>query len=231
MTDFCSIYAEHAGEYEALIAREDYRGNLLPALQALHSLYDAEVVEFGAGTGRLTRLLAPLARHVRAFDSSPAMIGVARRLVAEDGYSNVELGVADNHALPVETASADLALAGWTFGHNVGWYPDAWREVIGAMLAEMRRVTRPGGMMIVLETQGTGHETPAPPPALVPYYDMLAAQGFGATWIRTDFRFETLDEAERLTRFFFGDTLADEVVRRKWITLPGCTGLWWRECA
>lgn len=60
---------------------------------------------------------------------------------------------------------------------------------------------------------------------------MLAAQRFGATWIRTDYRFESLDEAERLTRFFFGGALADEVVRRKWITLPECTGLWWCELA
>ncbi|MCC7207638.1 MAG: class I SAM-dependent methyltransferase, partial [Anaerolineae bacterium] len=54
---------------------------------------------------------------------------------------------------------------------------------------------------------------------------------FGSTWVRTDYRFASLAEAERLTRFFFGDALADEVVRRKWVTLPECTGLWWLERA
>jgi ubiquinone/menaquinone biosynthesis C-methylase UbiE len=232
MTDFHTIYARHAEQYEALVAREDYRGNLLPALQAIYPLYDIDAVEFGAGTGRLTRLLAPLVRTIRAFDSSPAMLDVARALLeTQTPMPNWTLGVADNRALPVPDASADLAIAGWTFGHSVGWHPDSWSELIGAMIAEMWRVTRPGGMLIVIETLGTGQEAPAPPPALQGYYAMLEAQGFGMTWIRTDYRFESLTEAEVLTRFFFGEELAAQVVERGWQVLPECTGLWWQERA
>ncbi|GEM_PF-6658666 len=31
-------------------------------------------------------------------------------------------------------------------------------------------------------------------------------------------------------RFFFGDDLADRILRDRLIILPECTGIWWREC-
>jgi hypothetical protein len=38
-----------------------------------------------------------------------------------------------------------------------------------------------------------------------------------------------LDEALELSRFFFGDELADRVERNRWVILPECTGVWWRN--
>jgi hypothetical protein len=51
--------------------------------------------------------------------------------------------------------------------------------------------------------------------------------GFASTWIRTDYRFESLSEAQEATQFFFGDELADQIARENWVILPECTGLWW----
>ena len=83
--------------------------------------------------------------------------------------------------------------------------------------------------IIMLETLGTGRETPQPPNSvLAEYYRWLEHdQGFSAQWIRTDYRFESLDEAVQLTRFFFGDELATTVAAKKWTILPECTGIWW----
>jgi hypothetical protein len=94
----------------------------------------------------------------------------------------------------------------------------------------MKRVLRPGGAIIILETLGTGRETPQPPaPALAAYYDWLENEhGFNHTWIRTDYRFASVDEAEALTRFFFGDNLAGRIRRDNLTILPECTGIWWR---
>jgi hypothetical protein len=36
-----------------------------------------------------------------------------------------------------------------------------------------------------------------------------------------------LSEAEKLTRFFFGEELARAVRWNNWIILPECTGIWW----
>jgi hypothetical protein len=36
-------------------------------------------------------------------------------------------------------------------------------------------------------------------------------------------------EAEQLTRFFFGDELADQVAFNNIVALPECAGVWWRK--
>ncbi|MCA9969073.1 MAG: hypothetical protein KC425_02605, partial [Anaerolineales bacterium] len=73
-----TLYTNHADLYAQLVAHEDVNGRLLPALQAVHPLRGAAVVEFGAGTGRVTRLLAPLAARLYAFDVTAARLRAAQ---------------------------------------------------------------------------------------------------------------------------------------------------------
>ena len=227
---FQEIYATKAAQYDAMVNREDYEGHLLPALEDIRPLAGLDLVEFGAGTGRLTRLLVPVVQTIRAFDAAASMLEVARPTLEVTGATNWILHVAPNDHLPVPDDSADLAIAGWSFGHATGWYPETWREEIGHALDEMQRVLQPGGTAIILETMGTGSESPAPPAqALADYYQWLEIMhGFNSTWIRTDYEFASVPEAEELTRFFFGDVLADRIVRERLLVLPECTGLWWR---
>ena len=65
MPDFKAIYAHHADQYDQLVAREDYQQNIIRALRQIRPLDGLDVVELGAGTGRLTRMLTPLARGIR----------------------------------------------------------------------------------------------------------------------------------------------------------------------
>jgi ubiquinone/menaquinone biosynthesis C-methylase UbiE len=228
MPDVHDVYARHAGQYDRLVRREDFQGHLLPALQAIRSLDGLEVVELGAGTGRLTFLLAPLSRSIWALDASRHMLAHAlksRGLRAR----NVHLAVADHRALPVVTASADLAIAGWSLCYLVVDRPFDWHAQLRRGLFEMRRVLRPGGTIVVLETLGTGYETPQRVGLLADYYGFLEQEGWHSSWIRTDYRFESLAEAEVLVRFFFGANLAAQVVERGSVILPECTGLWWRH--
>lgn len=230
MPTFEEIYAHHAEAYDALVRCEDHEGHLLPALAAVAPLKGAAVVEFGAGTGRLTRLLAPEVSSIRAFDASAPMLSVAERHLAASELRNWELGVADNKRIPVNDGSADIAIAGWTFGHALDWFSASWRDEIGAAIDEMARVLRPDGTAIILETMTTGSATPAPPtPGLAAYYEWLETErGFQATIVRTDYRFADLDEAVRLTRFFFGDEFAARVRRAGSVVVPENTGIWWR---
>ncbi len=227
---FETIYASKADQYEALIQREDFEGNILKTLQQIRPLAGIDVVEFGAGTGRLTLMLAPLVKRLRAFEGSQHMLDVALGKLKATGLHNWHAQVADNRMIPAETASADLAIQGWSFGHFCGWYPDSWREEAGKAINEMKRLLRPGGTIIMLETMGTGRETPFPPtPGLADFYAWLEGDhGFQNINIRTDYKFTSLGEAEQLTRFFFGDALADEVVHKNWVILPECTGVWWK---
>jgi ubiquinone/menaquinone biosynthesis C-methylase UbiE len=231
MPTFEEIYAQHAAQYDALVAREDYQGNILRTLQEIHPLAGADVVEFGAGTGRLTRLLAPVVRSIRAYDQSAHMLSVAETTLKATGATNWRLEAADNRALPVESASADMSIAGWSFGHATVWNEAAWRADVEAAVDEMLRVVRPGGVAVILETMGTGSDTPQPPTQmLADYYAYLERErGFSATAIRTDYQFASLDEAVGLTTFFFGDQMGERVQREGLVTLPECTGVWWRR--
>jgi ubiquinone/menaquinone biosynthesis C-methylase UbiE len=240
MPDYQAIYHRHADQYELLVSREDRDGNLPRALNGIRPLAGLDVVEFGAGTGRVTRLMAPLSRRVYAFDAAEPMLRVAAERLPEGRAPSGQeplrdkgwlAAAADHRALPLPAGVADLAVAGWTFSHFTGWYPDRWRVEIGRALAEVVRVLRPGGTAIIIETLGTGQAIPSPPhEALAAYYAWLEEEhGYRRTWVRTDFRFRSRGEAERLLRFFF-DELYDESLagREDLVDLPECTGLWWR---
>ncbi len=231
MIDYRRIYSQEAAKYDLLVTREDYCCHIRPAIAAIRPLEGLEVIELGAGTGRLTRLLAADVGMIAAFDISHHMLGVARSRLVRGGWHNWTLSVADNRQLPVRSAVADMAIAGWTLGHFTGWYGNNWQEEIDRAVNEMVRVLRPGGMLIILETLGTGRETPLPPTqGLADYYDYLeSSQGFYSTWIRTDYRFGSLEEAEELTRFFFGRELADWLGKERNLILPECTGIWWKS--
>lgn len=227
---FQDIYRRHAALYDRMVCCEDYEGNILPALQSIRALDGLDVVEFGAGTGRLTRLLLPCVRLVCAFDISPHMLETARPSLERLG-THWTLAVADNRAMPVERGTADMTIAGWSFGHGTAWYGDSWLDEIGRMVDELLRVLKPDGTAIVIETMGTGNEVPAPPgERLAAYYHWLETRrGFSCTWIRTDYQFTSVEEADTLTRFFFGDTLGDRIVREQMTVLPECTGIWWKH--
>ena len=225
------IYAGEAERYDRLVAAEDWQGNLLPAIGGIAPLADAEIVEFGAGTGRLTRLMAPHAAALRAFDRSRHMLQVARRHLSRTSHSNWTLTVADNRAIPLRNGAADLAIAGWTFGHNTVWNETGWRADVAAAVGEMLRLLRPGGTAIILETLGTGRETPHPPTTgLANFYRWLEAErGFARHWLRTDFRFASHEQARELLGLFFGAEMVAQVRPGEPALLPECTGIWWRR--
>jgi ubiquinone/menaquinone biosynthesis C-methylase UbiE len=230
MSDFKAIYSSHEGaeRYDLLVSREDYQGNLLRAIRQIHPLSNSRLAEMGAGTGRITTQLAPFADHLYVYDNAPAMLALAKAKIADSYYRNCTFDLADNNALPLADASVDVCLAGWSIGHNVGWYPDQWQAQVASVLAEMRRVTKPQGSFIIIETLGTGHQQPTPPPSLHGYYAMLNQAGFAQTSIRTDYQFDSLAEAEALASFFFGEDLALQVRQNQWQILPECTGIWWQ---
>jgi ubiquinone/menaquinone biosynthesis C-methylase UbiE len=230
MTDFKRIYREDAEKYERLVSREDYQGHIEKALKQIRPFDNLKILELGAGTGRLTCLLAPWVNNIIACDFSPHMLSVARAKLNDSGQKNWHILAADNESLPLVAQSADVTIAGWSLGHSVGWYPEYWRDVIGRTLAEMERVLQPKGTIIILETLGTFQEEPRPPaPGLAQYYRWLEDEhAFSSTWIRTDYRFASIQEAIELIGFFFGSELAAAVQANDRLIVPECTGIWWR---
>ena len=85
MADFHTIYREYAREYEAMVSVEDLAGNVPALIRSVCPLAGKAVLDIGAGTGRLTMLLAPEAAQVIAVDRAPAMLEITAERAAKAG--------------------------------------------------------------------------------------------------------------------------------------------------
>jgi ubiquinone/menaquinone biosynthesis C-methylase UbiE len=100
----------------------------------------ATVLELGAGTGKLTRVLLDLGHDVHATDPDPAMLAVL-----EARLPHVRTAVASAEDVPLPDASVDVVIAAQAFH---------WFDVERA-LPELARVLRPGGRICLLWNQRT----------------------------------------------------------------------------
>lgn len=133
----------------------DY-ARLLPDTRAEHTLdlamIDAfvavvgggRVLDAGCGAGRMTRHLAALGVVVEGVDLSPGMIEEARATQPGARFTEASL--------------ADLPFPDDTFAGALAWYstihlPASW---LGTALAELVRVVRPGGHLLLGFQSGTG---------------------------------------------------------------------------
>jgi len=104
-----------------------------------------EVVEIGAGTGRIAIPLAAAGHRVVAVDRMPEMLAALTAKLAR-GPAEVAARIAvrrgDTHALPVDADSVPLVIAPF----NVWMHLYTWDALLAA-LREARRVLRPGGQL------------------------------------------------------------------------------------
>lgn len=221
------VYESRADLYDRLVTAEDCDGRLPATLTELASFAGARVVDVGAGTGRMARIALGLgARHVTLVEPARAMLAVARRRLPAGEAEFIE---APASAMPLCDASFDIATVGWVFGHLRHWFENDWRARIHAALGEVRRVVRPGGTLILLETMGTRAPTPGPPNAeLAEYYGWLERDGgFGAPRvIRTDYRFESVADAGEVLSGFFGEPMGERVRRAGQTRVEESTAIW-----
>src|SRR5215216_4984634 len=106
MPDYQAIYRNQAAQYELMVSREDYQGKLLPALNAVCPLDGLDIVELGAGTGRLTKQIAPLAGSLVALDVSEHMLDLLHEKLPQ-----IKVTTADNRSIPLVSGMADVAIA------------------------------------------------------------------------------------------------------------------------
>jgi ubiquinone/menaquinone biosynthesis C-methylase UbiE len=102
------------------------------------------VLEVAVGTGRNLPLYPP-GVTITGVELSPAMLALARRRAADHGVE-ADLREADAQALPFDDASFDTAVCTLSLCTIPG---------PAATIAEMRRVLRPGGLLLLLDHIGS----------------------------------------------------------------------------
>jgi len=128
------MYESYVGRWSRQVAREFLAWLDLPA--------DADWLDVGCGTGALTQTILAVAHpaSVRGIDRSPDFIEFARLHTADPRAS---FAVGDAQALPEPDAVADVVVSGLA----LNFVPQPELAV-----AELARVTRPGGWVEFIES-------------------------------------------------------------------------------
>lgn len=227
MPNHNEIYRNQAEMYERMISKQPALADKINEIRAYRGL---DVVDLGAGSGRLSSFIAPEAKSLMSTDASRSMLDVLERKLSALNLNNWSTVVADHRSLPIKTATKDLVVSGWSICYLTNSDQPDWQSNLRTILSEIRRILRPNGTIIIFETMGTGTEEPNPPAFLTPYYRSLVEEyDFSHQWIRADYNFADLGEAKELIGFFFGDEMANKVHHNNWITVPECAGIWWKH--
>ncbi len=109
---------------------------------------DMTVLDVGTGTGYLAGMMAPLVGKMIGVDCTPAMLARAGEKMAQAGYQHVFLREGMAEHLPLATGSVDVAMCHMLMHHVVS---------PRTALAELRRVVRPGGYVLIIDAHTHKH--------------------------------------------------------------------------
>jgi len=147
------------------------------------------VLDVGTGTGRFALMAAELATAVVALDVSRSMILTAQAKLAHDRtWKKVPMALGSGSSLPFANATFDVVIAVKVLSHF---------EDIDPFVAEMSRVLRPGGR-VILDV----------PHQLASVYERFIRRGsiqscrdyfHAVTEIRSEFKRHSLSLARRVT--------------------------------
>lgn len=111
-------------------------------IRMTHATRNDEVLDVACGPGLVACAFAPLVRHVTGIDITPGMIEQARAAQTEKGLTNLTWVVGPACPLPFLDGSFSIVLTRYSFHHFL--HPEE-------VLAEMIRVCKPGGRILVAD--------------------------------------------------------------------------------
>lgn len=135
------FFDRHARQWDelarTLLPVPEYRQQLLRQVPE-----GTSVLEIGIGTGGLLTELAERSSTVIGVDHSPAMLEEARRRLTGAGSGDIELRLGEMTHLPLSDGSVGCVVANMVLHHAAD---------PSAVLAEIRRVLVPGGLLILAD--------------------------------------------------------------------------------
>ena len=142
MTVYTHGYHESVLRSHRWRTAENSAAYLLPKLRREDTLLDV-----GAGAGTITADFAGLVTKVTATEIGTAELELARTTATERGVANIDFQVADVHALPFADDTFDVTHAHQVLQHIA--------DPVQA-IREMARVTKPGGIVAVRDSDYSG---------------------------------------------------------------------------
>lgn len=173
-----AVFDANAAGYDAHVDSHEWLAGIASLRRSLIGSLAGSVLEVGAGTGRNVDAYSGAAvKRVVLMDFAPSALAVARgkvvaRAAREVRMPRFELVCGDAEALPYPPASFDAAVD--TFGLCSYQRPER-------VLAELARVVKPGGRVVLLEH---GRSTWAPVQALLERTAAGHVARHGCDWSR-----------------------------------------------
>jgi ubiquinone/menaquinone biosynthesis C-methylase UbiE len=208
--------ADDPDRYDLENAAIDPDGTLDAALRDVAPWAGRDVLDLGCGSGYWLPGYARTAASVVGVEPDPTLLDRAR---ARDRRVRVEPGSAEH--IPLPDASVDVAHARFAY-----FYPPG----VDAGLAEVRRVLRPGGTLVVIDNDHRWGEFAgllaasawAEPQGRAEVTDAWwAARGAARREVRSAWSFRTRADLESVLRLEFPPEIADDWLARH----PDATGL------
>lgn len=108
----------------------------------------ATVLDMGCGAGHASFIAAARVRSVVAYDLSSQMLDVVASAAQTRGITNLSTSQGYAEILPFEEATFDVVISRYSAHH--------WHDV-GKALREVKRVLKPGGVVIFMDILSPGH--------------------------------------------------------------------------
>jgi ubiquinone/menaquinone biosynthesis C-methylase UbiE len=113
--------------------------------QEIATVPQAQVLDLGCGAGHASFAVAPHAASVTAYDMTAQMLAVVEREASTRGLRNIATLQGMAEALPFTDAHFDFVISRYSAHH--------WHDVPAA-LREIRRVLKPDGRALLIDTAG-----------------------------------------------------------------------------
>lgn len=112
-------------------------------------LEQVRLLDAGCGTGAYSRALLPHVGRIDAVDLNEGMLAVSRaKLVGEEAAGRIAFHQGSIDALPFADETFDAAMINQVLHHLEDGADETW-PLHSAVIAEMARVLRPGGVLVV----------------------------------------------------------------------------------
>lgn len=108
----------------------------------------AKLLDMGCGAGHASFIAAAQVREVVAYDLSEQMLGVVSDAAQTRGLENITTQQGYAEILPFDDETFDVVISRYSAHH--------WHDV-GKALREVKRVLKPGGVVIFMDVMSPGH--------------------------------------------------------------------------
>ena len=170
-----------AGMHARLGAVIDPDRKVLAALERITPLAGKRIADVGTGIGHYPMLLARHTGRTYGIESDPALLDVARQRASEAHQPNLRIVEGGLAALPLRDGAVDVVLCGLIEADD--------SSLPG--IAELLRVLRPGGRLIVIGYYGRDQVASLLEPEVVAHA-LEATQRRTGWWLRHGFKIKVV---------------------------------------